>query len=235
MMGEDGIKGLIIQRQSLEDRIEAHLAKVPADDELKHNYVNRSDREKVRRRALIAALLDAVFEHDCSKVGVVVEVGTKPDIWSDLADARRDFQHDCDLLDAGHKAQLILQPTKTDTSLADSLVSAKVKELILWLAVIHLHQAGLDTKFPTQQSVIANAAKATGRKPGSILTELSRYTTQKGPSEVHLGHFWELVEMAQTLAQQAGNDKGAFALLLPAALAISKSAISNETAAGRMT
>lgn len=237
MTQTNGIADLLRRKMTLEERIEDHLTQAPTDEGLRDNYVDTSDRERVRRRALIAATLDAIFEHGCSQVeadGLEVEVGLERDVWSDLADVRRDFKHDCDLLDAGRKSQLILQPTKTDTSLATPSINARVQELILWLAVIHLHQVGLDARFPTQQSVIAKAASVTERRPDAIHTELSRYTTQKGPSRVHIDHFWKLVLMAQTLAREAGDEKEAFALLLPAALAISKSATHSGAAAGRV-
>ena len=233
-----GIAGIFAQEPTLEVRIEQYLDKVPSDATLKDTYVDAADRQQVRRRALIAAALDAIFEHQSPAVldeGIEVEVGLERDVWSDLADVRRDFKHDCDLLDAGRKPQLILQPTKTDTSLATPSINARVQELILWLAVIHLHQEGLDTRFPTQQSVIAKAASVTERRPNALHTELSRYTTQNGPSRVQIDHFWKLVQMAQTLAREAGDEKGAFALLLPGALAITKSATHGGAAAGRVT
>lgn len=233
-----GIAGVIAPEPTLEDRIKQHLANVPDDAALKDTYVDAADRQRVRRRALNTAALDAIFEHQSPAVldeGIEVEVGLERDVWSDLADVRRDFKHDCDLLDAGRKPQLILQPTKTDTSLATPSINAKVQELILWLAVVHLHQEGLDARFPTQQSVIAKAASVTERRPNAIHTELSRYTTQNGPSRVQIDHFWKLVQMAQTHAREAGDEKGAFALLLPGALAITKSATHGGAAAGRVT
>jgi hypothetical protein len=238
MTQTNGIADLLGRKVTLEDRIDDHLTRAPTDKDLCDDYVDPSDRERVRRRALIAATLDAIFEHGFPQVGadgLEVEVGLERDVWSDLADARRDFKHDCDLLDAGHKPQLILQPTKTDTSLAAPSIAGKVKELIIWLAVTHLHQDGLDARFPTQQSVISTAASVTGRSPNAIHTELSRYTTQNGPSIDHIDHFWKLIQMTQALAREAGDEKGAFALLLPAALAISKSAIHSGAAAGRVT
>ena len=233
-----GISDLLGRKLTLEERIKDHLMQAPTDEGLRDDYVDPSDRERVRRRALIAATLDAIFEHGFSQVGadgLEVEAGLERDVWSDLTGARRDFKHDCYLLNAGGKPQLILRPTKTDTALATPSINAKVQELILWLAVIHLHQVGIDARFPTQQSVITKAASVTERRPNAIHTELSRYKTQNGPSSVHIDYFWELVVMARTLARKAGDEKGAFALLLPAALAITKSATKSANAAGRVT
>ncbi len=197
-------------------------------------YVDAADRQRVRHRALILALLDACFEHsfpDSSAGGLEIDAGVEPDIWSELASSRRAFAHDVQLLDAGRRAQLILKPTKTDVAVTDAPTTAKMRELILWLAVIHLHQAGIVAKYPTQGSVIEAAAKATGRKPGSILTELSSYKTGNGTSDEHIAQFWDLVATTQALARDEGNEKRAFALLLPAALALSEAAVRDAATA----
>lgn len=196
--------------------------RAPTDAELRDDYVDPTDRQNVRHRALISAVLDACFEHGFTDGAAdIVEVAKKPDIWSELANARRNFLHDAELLNAGSSAQVIAKPTKTDTDLRTKSVHAKVKDLILWLAVIHLHQDGLDSNFPTQQSVIDRAAKATGRSKKSLPSDLSKLTTGNGAIAENFAYFWSLVTQAQDLARAAGNEKGAFALLLPAALAIS--------------
>jgi hypothetical protein len=224
MNDSKGIAGLLGHQLTLEERIEAHLMRAPADAELIDDYVDPIDRQRVRHRALISALLDAYFEHGFRDVGegdLDIEMWREPSGSSELADARRDFAHDVEFLNAGRSAQTILSPTKTDTALTEKPISAKIKRLILWLAVIHLHQEGLDEAFPTQQTVIAEAAKSTGLRESSFLSELSRYKTQKGPKPGYISHFWGLVAMAQELARAAGNEKDAFSLLLPAARGIS--------------
>lgn len=230
MKSRDGIASLLSNDLTLEDRIEGYLAQVATDAELKNLYVDASDRQRVRRRAFIKAALDAIFEHGFHEVDPAdetVEVASTPNHWSDLADARRDFDHDVALLDVGNKAQLILKPTQNDMAKTEVPIRAKVKELILWLAVIHLHQESLNQSFPTQQSVIVKAAEATGRSAKSILTELSHYSTQHRASDKQISYFWELIDLAQRLARDAGDEKMAFNLLLPAALALSDVAIRN--------
>ena len=230
MKSHNGIASLVGNKLTLEDRIEGHLAQVATDAQLKDLYVDASDRQRVRRRAFIQAALDAIFEHNSYKVdtaGKTVEVVSAPDHWSNLADARRDFHHDVALLDVGSKAQLILKPTRTDMTKTEVPVRAKVKELILWLAVIHLHQENLNQTFPTQQLVITKAAKATGRSANSILTELSYYTTQQRASDTQINYFWDLIKSVQMIARAGGDEKMAFSLLLPGALAISDVSIRN--------
>ena len=100
-----GIAGIFAQEPTLEVRIEQYLDKVPSDATLKDTYVDAADRQQVRRRALIAAALDAIFEHQSPAVldeGIEVEVGLERDVWSDLADVRRDFKHDCDSIPYRH-------------------------------------------------------------------------------------------------------------------------------------
>ena len=225
MMGEDGIMGLISQRQSLEDRIEAHLAKVPADDELKHNYVDRSDREKVRRRALIAAVLDAVFEHGFSEVdagGVDVEVGTKPDLWSDLADARRDFQHDCEHLDNGENARGCLVPLAKDGIVPVSTITARRKIMIVWLAVIKLWDKADDKHLFENRECVRNvAAASTDEKASSYKTNLSNMNNGKRFSEKETDFYRDLVTSTVASSRAPGEKRSAFQLLFPAAMALS--------------
>ncbi len=220
----NGIADLLGQPLTLEERIEIHLMRAPTVSQLADDYVDPADRQNVRHRVLISALLDACFEHgfpDSDANIAEVEASREPNIWSELANARRSFMHDAGLLNIGSSAQLASKPTKTDTDLRTKSVHQKVKDLICWLAVIYLHQEGLDSKYPTQQSVIDRAVKASGRSKSSFGKELSRYTTGKGATPENLEYFWSLVTHAQSLARAAGNEKNAFALLLPAALAIS--------------
>lgn len=228
MKSQNGIASLAGNKLTLEDRIKNHLAKVPIDAQLNGLYVDESDQQRVRRRAFIQAVLDAIFEHGSNEVGTAgktVEVDSAPGYLGNLAAARRDFQHDVDLLNKGRHAELILKPIETDITNTEAPIKANIKELILWLAVIHLHQEKLNENYPTQQSVIEEAAKATGRSKKSILTELSYYKTQNRVSEAQYDHFWKMIDTAQTIARAGGDENTAFNILLPAALAISDEAI----------
>jgi hypothetical protein len=226
MKSQNGIASLVGNKLTLEDRIENHLAKVPTDAQLKDLYVDASDQQRVRRRAFIQAVLDAIFEHNSYEVDTAGKT-LAPDYLGNLANVRRDFQHDVDLLDKGQHAALILKPIETNITNTEVPIKAKVKELILWLAVIHFHQEDLNPSFPTQQSVIAKAAEATSRSASSILTELSYYSTQQRASDKQLNYFWDLIKSVQTIARAGGDEKMAFNLLLPGALSISDAAIRN--------
>ena len=230
MKSQNGIASLAGNKLTLEDRIKNHLAKVPIDAQLNGLYVDESDQQRVRRRAFIQAVLDAIFEHGSNEVGTAgktVEVDSAPDYLGNLANVRRDFQHDVDLLNKGRHAELILKPIETDITNTEAPIKANRKELILWLAVIHLHQEKLDQNYPTQKSVITKAARATGRSENSILTELSNYKTQKRGSKTQINYFWEIINSVQTIARAGDDENAAFNLLLPAALAISAATIHN--------
>jgi hypothetical protein len=236
MMGSNGIGDLEHHAPTLEERIEAHLRCAPTDAALAVDFLDPADRRRVRSRALISAVLDACFEHgfpnsaaECHEVDATAEL----DVWSELASARRAFAHDVTLLNAGVSPQLVLTKIGAGTVTTEPPIRAKVQELILWLAVIHLHEGGLLSNYPTQQSVINKAAAATGRKASSILTELSSYKNQNGPSADQIDHFWNIVTLAQTLARKDGSEKRAFSLLLPAALALSATSMLSAATAKR--
>ena len=82
MTSHNGILSLVGNKLTLEDRIEEHLAKVATDAESKDLYVDPSDRQRVRRRAIITAALGEIFEHGFHEVdlqGETVEVTSGPD------------------------------------------------------------------------------------------------------------------------------------------------------------
>jgi len=109
-----GIVGALRRKETLEHRIERHLASVPTDAQLKGNYVEPSDRQRVRGRALIGALLGAIYEHgnpEAVPEGLELEIDSPPVLSSELAAARRDYLHDAELLNSGRKAELLMRPT----------------------------------------------------------------------------------------------------------------------------
>ena len=61
MNKSNGIADLPRSEPTLEERIKTHLKKVQADEHWKHGDGDKSDRERMRRRALISASLDAIF------------------------------------------------------------------------------------------------------------------------------------------------------------------------------
>lgn len=225
MMDKPGIEGLLDHQPTLENRLKAHLSLVPSDASLKDEYVDPGDRQRVRRRALIAATLDAIFEHQFADMadGGYAEVGNEPDVFSDLADARRDFLHDAELLNNGAAAKLVLKTTKTDDALSAKPLKAERKELIVWLVLAYLSRDDGEKGLPSQTSVFEMAAKATVRKPDSFRTELSKITCQKSPQKSEQIHFFNLVSSVEQLADLSGIN--AFYLLRPAARALSEAAI----------
>ena len=106
MKSHNGIASLVGNKLTLEDRIVEHLAQVATDAELKDLYVDASDRQRVRRRAKISAVLYAIFEHGFAEVDANgIEIDFESDTASDLATVMREFQHDAELLNDGKNAR----------------------------------------------------------------------------------------------------------------------------------
>lgn len=232
-MNDPAIRGPFDHQPSLEERMQTHLALAPSDASLQDRYVDPAERKRVRRRALIAAALDAIFEHQFADMadGGYVEVGNEPDVFSDLADARRDFLHDAGLLNNGAAAQLVLKATKTDDVLSTKPLKAERKELIVWLVLAHIWRENINKEFPTQTTVFELAASATGRAASGLPIELSYFKTQKRASPEELKYFWGLVSSVGQLAAKVGIEEDAFELLRPAARALSEAAIQKPRSA----
>jgi hypothetical protein len=226
-MDKLGIAGIPAPEPTLEDKIKRHLANVPDDATLKDTYVDASDRQRVRRRALIAATLGAVFEHQSQVVfdkEDKVKVGIKPDVFSELADARRDFLHDTKRLDHGAAADVLLVPA-TKEALPEEITASKPTLfrrwlVIYWLAVGELWTLKDAPHFPSKRDVFKEAERFTGKKVSSLESELSRIRGGSRFSKLECDFFEELLCMARTSAKGDGN-RTALNLLLPAVRALS--------------
>ena len=172
MNKSNGIDDLPRSEPTLEERIKTHLKKVQADERWKHGDGDKSDRERMRRRALISASLDAIFEHGFREVGpegIEVEVSSERDVWSDLAIARQDFQNDAKLLDNMERATGCLRPVDKESIIPESTIGAERELMIIWLAVIELWDKARDRKLLKNLSAImAVAAEATEGAPAAI-------------------------------------------------------------------
>jgi hypothetical protein len=222
MSDKKGIVGLEPGQKSLEDRIVEKLHAVPKDTELLKTFVDKADRQGVRRRALIGATLDAIFEHGFPEEGASVEVERGCSVLSELAAARRDFLHDAERLKNGKKAERILRRVSPDTIDPEQQISASIKVLIIWFALLELWDRNGVPEYPTKEALIMEAAENTGRTAGSIKAQMSRFKNEKNPSDPEWQYFSQLLEAARQRSEESQGGHSAFELLLPAALALSK-------------
>lgn len=211
MNKSNGIADLPRSEPTLEERIKTHLKKVQADERWKHGDGDKSDRERMRRRALISASLDAIFEHGFREVGpegIEVEVSSERDVWSDLAIARQDFQNDAKLLDNMERATGCLRPVDKESIIPESTIGAERELMIIWLAVIELWDKARDRKLLKNLSAImAVAAEATEGSPGSYAA--NRTNIKKGERfTTHEVNFYnELITMAKAGGASTEGDK----------------------------
>jgi hypothetical protein len=238
MTQTNGTADLLGRKMTLEERIEDHLTRAPTDKDLCDDYVDPSDRERVRRRALIAATLDAIFEHGCSQVeadGLEVEVGLERDVWSDLAAVRCDFKHDIELLNNGQRAQGSLAQMSKESIIPQSTIGAARELLIVWLAVIELWEKATDhNHFKTRGAVRDAAAAASGATPKSYKTSCSNMKNGNRFSQREQEFYHDLLELAFLAAQTPGEKHSAFKILFTAALALSAERMPNKLSADKL-
>ena len=211
MKKSNGTADLPGSEQSLEKRIETYLKKVQADERWKQDDKDKSDRERVKRRALIAAALDAIFEHGFPEVGpegIEVEVISEKDVWSDLAIARQDFQHDAQLLDNGERATGCLRPVDKESVVPKSAIGAERELMIIWLAVIELWDKSRDQNlFKNRSGIMIAAAEATAGKPKSYKTNRSYIKRGKRFTSHEVNFYNDLIAMAKAGGTGAEGEK----------------------------
>jgi len=223
-----GIVGAVRRKVTLEARIERHLASVATDAQLKDDYVDPAERKRVSRRALIGAVLDAIYEHGIPEVGaegLELEIGSLPDFWSELADVRRDYLHDIKRLDRGYVADAILVAASRE-SLSDEIVGDKAttyKRLILiyWLVAAELWTKEDKELFASRNSVYELGSKSTDFKTSTIESEYSRIRAGARFTSNEYQLFDNLVQ--EIRRSSAGTEQTPLQLFLPAVRALSVS------------
>jgi hypothetical protein len=214
-----------VNPKDFEEMIEAALRTAPADADLAETYTDAADRQRVRRRALIAATLSAVVtqshQHIQRNADGSIDVEPSSTELSELAAAVRDFDHDRARADLGENAELIFRPVGRESVDAPKTVPANRKQLIRWLAMIDLWDKDRDLGFTSQSNLFKfAAAKGVGRA-GSLRTELSKFRNGRA-SAPELGLFNDTIDLATRLSE-ANDATSPFELLLPAVLGLSKS------------
>lgn len=206
----------------MEDCIVEKLEAVPQDSELSETFTDKADRRSVRRRALISAALDAIFEHGFPEEAASVDVEPGSSVLAELAAARRDFLHDVECLNNGKKAEHILGRVAPDTINPEKFIHASRKELIIWFALLELWDRNGVPEYPTKEALRKAAAEKMGRTASSIKAQMSKFLNQKEPDDPERQYFELLKTDARQKSEQSRGRYSAFELLLPAALALAK-------------
>jgi hypothetical protein len=139
-------------------------------------------------------------------------------VFSELASAMRDFDHDRARADLGKSAELILRPVGRGSVDELKTVTAARKNLIRWLAVIDLWDSDRDPDFISQTELFKFAAKKGAGAAGSLRTELSNFRRGEA-SAPELSLFYDMIDLAKSISRADGAISP-FELLLPAALAL---------------
>lgn len=143
---------------SLETLIEKHLQKVPSFTALREKYTDASDCKNARDRAILSAVLDAIFlylnhqetslevkiDEEIKEVEIEAAMNAELDRaeketpFGDLVELRRAYKHDVELLDSGHPAERTLKAC----AVPQAAITATRKARLNWLAVVDLHTRG---------------------------------------------------------------------------------------------
>lgn len=229
MNDRKGIAGLRGRKVTLEERIEAHLKLAPTDTQLADDYVDPADRQNVRHRALISAVLDAYFEDgfsDCDTDIIEVEVGQKPDVWSELANARSAFNRDAHRVNNGNKAENCLSPAPKESIIPTSTIGADRELLIVWLATIEVWEKTHDgNRFKSRKAVFDAAANASGTKSNSYKTNRSTMKHNLEANRFSQGEkemYEALLKDVRTEAAASNGAPSAFDILFTAARVLSE-------------
>jgi hypothetical protein len=220
MSDKKGIASLELGQKSLQDRIVEKLKAVPQDAELSETFADKAERRSIRRRALISAALDAIFEDGFPEEAASVEVEPGRSVLAELAAARRDFLHDVERLNNGRKAERILGRVAPDTIDPEEVIHGSRKELIIWFALLELWDRNGVSEYPTKEALRTAAAENMGRTASSIKTQMSQFLNHKDPSNLERQYLERLKSDARQKSKQTQGRYSAFELLLPAALAL---------------
>lgn len=243
MSDNKGIGGLLGRQLTLEERIEAHLMRALTDAELRDDYVDPTDRQNVRHRALISAVLNACFAHgfpDGAADIVEIEVAREPNIWSELTHARNAFNRDAILLNNGNRAEQCLSTVPKESIIPVNTIGVDRELLVVWLATIEVWDKKRDSnRFRTLKAIFDAAAEACGTTSSSYKTNRSamkRNIKGKGNrfSQEEQKMYRTLIQETKYAAAQSREASSAFALLFPAARALSEQKTHTKLSADKL-
>jgi hypothetical protein len=161
---------------SLKDDIRRALRLVPKDSDLKDRHPSVPNRRKVRRRMLLKALHDVVFEKVLTEHTPNGQIDMSDEDWLEVSSAfsaaRRDFAHDAERLDNGMKAELVLAPVEENAPQRPALVSANRK--IILLTLIFVSDSG---NRGVEGEILDEAVLLSGLNKGTLRTYVRELNT----------------------------------------------------------
>jgi hypothetical protein len=162
----------------LEDDILTRLRAVPTREALSAHYEDARDAERVRRRALIGAVLDATtnntFMSEPSDEFIIDPDDADSANRQDFAVARQDLLQDCARMDIGLKATHCM--VEADRLQNDLTPAVTQRDALLW-AMVAIDTGSYHPKYRTQEVRCGLAVEFTGLSPrtlGQYLKELRR-------------------------------------------------------------
>jgi hypothetical protein len=168
----------------LEDDILNRLRAVPTAKALAARYGDARDAERVRRRGLIRAMLDAasnnafVFKPSDE---IIIDLDDPDfDLRSDFSVAQQDFLLDCERMDAGLKA--IHCMVEADQAQNDLTPPTTQRDALIW-AMVAIDTGSGHPTHKTQVTRIALAAKYTDCKASSLKEYLKELRKGRRPQE----------------------------------------------------
>ena len=204
----------------LEDDILTSLRAVPTREALAARYEDARDAERVRRRGLIGAVLDATIDNtfisEPSDEFIIDPDDADSANRQDFAVARKDLLQDCARMDAGLKA--IHCMVEADNVQNDLTPPATQRDALLW-AMVAIDTGAGHSKHRAQKIRCELAVEFTGLTPrtlGQYLKELRRgVRPQKGAKFSEAEH--QLFQDRAARVRKIATYRGAgWDLVLPA-------------------
>jgi hypothetical protein len=215
-------------------KVRAALSDVPTEASLADRYTDLIERRAAHGRAIMAAVLDALFFHEFDYLGAepesgcVVEVNGN-DALSALAAVRLDFLHDKARLDNGLEAELVLRRASAEAAECGPQIAAQRKALLDGILLINLwfEDAKNRRLFGTERKIRLFVAEKLGRSAESVKTSRSYLGKQKRFSKEELDYY----RQREKACRFTNAPHSSFELFLPAFAQLCSQAYPRQTSA----
>jgi len=210
------------QRDPLETLLRAALAEVPPESSLADRFTDPLDRRNAHQRAILCAVLDAIFQHGFNAHaqqpdGSILLNTDSEGYMTILAVVQRAFQHDVLLLDNGFPAQLLLRPAGQEAVEGKRPINATRRTLLLGLLLVEIwERRAADQRFRKKKDVMAFVAQAVGFEMGTIKSYRTYLSKGRRFSSDELDFYRKLMGVLRA----QGEKTHPFNQLLPAFCAI---------------
>lgn len=164
-------------RANLRAELLNELQSIPSVEDLIDIYPSQHDREKVRRRLMLRAAHQLIFDNILcdpnptiapdGSIEIDVSDNEGISLFSTLSAAIRDFSSDAERLDQGLKADLVLEPVNYEGSCKPDIISADRKIILLAILFIDMRPPNI-----TEKKQCAIASELTGVSAGTLRTYL---------------------------------------------------------------